>query len=570
MVDGQAVVMDDAADDTRSASLSLPRPRTVLIGGIVGLTCGVEELRLRGGSFSRRLLLARTAIGCAAAAVHSACEPAARRAVARASAQTCVRAEWAASVLVGGGVLGAGALLARRAGARPLMALPLLVIPSFYATLITRENLVMLRATRPVVADALAASSLAALPAGLLCWPPPLLALLLPALVLPPACRALDDDEHRHEPPAVAPDDDVRAACFLNPSPLASLPAARPLYALQQQRADDAPPPMVVVAAVAPATKAGAETAADDVDVTCSAAGGGSRLAAARDAARHAMARLLEARDASVTRGARALFDVIGAMDGRRVTVVEAAEAVVVVVPRDDDGADSAAAERACAAIAEAVRAAEDDGDDDSPAAHPWAVGGTAAVDLRELRAALDGALLEAQEAALRDARPPQPSLAQRAAEWAAVPWRPSWRGGGGGDVGGGGGGGDGGAAASLAGLLELRGGATAALSAAARADALRRLGWLRETLGPVVESRVANRLPLVEGEAVRAAARGFESWVLPPDVVGNDECCEGLVFVAADARNNLLWTRPVGWFRWFASGDLCLLALLLALKELA
>ena len=64
--------------------------------------------------------------------------------------------------------------------------------------------------------------------------------------------------------------------------------------------------------------------------------------------------------------------------------------------------------------------------------------------------------------------------------------------------------------------------------------------------------------------------ARGFESWVLPPDVVGNDECCEGLVFVAADARNNLLWTRPVGWFRWFASGDLCLLALLLALKELA
>ena len=61
-----------------------------------------------------------------------------------------------------------------------------------------------------------------------------------------------------------------------------------------------------------------------------------------------------------------------------------------------------------------------------------------------------------------------------------------------------------------------------------------------------------------------------FSDWVLPPDVVGNDECCEGLVFVAADARNNLLWTRPVGWFRWFASGDLCLLALLLALKELA
>ena len=33
----------------------------------------------------------------------------------------------------------------------------------------------------------------------------------------------------------------------------------------------------------------------------------------------------------------------IGAMDGRRVTVVEAAEAVMVV-PREDDGADSAAA----------------------------------------------------------------------------------------------------------------------------------------------------------------------------------------------------------------------------------
>ena len=566
MVDDQAVVVDHAADDTRSASLSLPRPRTVLIGGIVGLTCGVEELRLRGGSVSRRVLLGRTAIGCVAAAVHSACEPAARRAVARASAQTTARGEWAASVLVGGGVLGAGALLARRAGARKMVvALPLLVIPSFYATLITRENLVMLRATRPVVADALAASSLAALPAGLLCWPPPLLALLLPALVLPPACHALDDVEHRHEPPP----DDVRAALVLHRRPLASLPAARPLYALQQQRADDAPPPMVVVAAVAPATEAEAETAADDVNVASVAAGGGSRVAAARDAARHAMAQLLEARDASVTRGARALFGVIGAMDGRRVTVVEAAEAVVVV-PREDVGADSAAAERACAAIAEAVRTAEDDGDDDSLAAHPllWAVGGTAAVDLRELRAALDGALLEAQEA-LRDARPPQPSLAQRAAEWAAVPWRPSWRGGGG-DVGGGGGGGDGGAAASLAGLLELRGGATAALSAAARADALRRLGWLRETLGPVVESRVANRLPLVEGEAVRAAAAGFESWVLPPDVVGNDECCEGLVFVAADARNNLLWTRPVGWFRWFASGDLCLLALLLALKELA
>lgn len=159
MVDDQAVVMDDAADDTRSASLSLPRPRTVLIGGIVGLTCGVEELRLRGGSVSRRLLLGRSAIGCAAAAVHSACEPAARRAVARASAQTTARGEWAASVLVGGGVLGAGALLARRAGARKMVvALPLLVIPSFYATLITRENLVMLRATRPAVADALAAS----------------------------------------------------------------------------------------------------------------------------------------------------------------------------------------------------------------------------------------------------------------------------------------------------------------------------------------------------------------------------------------------------------------------------
>ena len=129
-----------------------------------------------------------------------------------------------------------------------------------------------------------------------------------------------------------------------------------------------------------------------------------------------------------------------------------------MVVPREDVDADSVAAERACAAIAEAVRAAADDGDDDSLAAHPllWAVGGTAAVDLRELRAALDGALLEAQEA-LRDAHPPQPSLAQRAAEWAAVRWRPSWRGGGG-DVGGGGGGAGGGGEEDREELAELLG----------------------------------------------------------------------------------------------------------------
>ena len=82
----------------------------------------------------------------------------------RQSDERIVRSEWAASITAGLATTVAGAYAVHRMGGRPVLCAGFLLMPSFYASLATRESLVLSRHTRPQLYEAGLAAGTALLP----------------------------------------------------------------------------------------------------------------------------------------------------------------------------------------------------------------------------------------------------------------------------------------------------------------------------------------------------------------------------------------------------------------------
>jgi hypothetical protein len=115
------------------------------------------------------------------------------------------------------------------------------------------------------------------------------------------------------------------------------------------------------------------------------------------------------------------------------------------------------------------------------------------------------------------------------------------------------------------------------ALPQPVRCSALQRLHGLAHVVAPLLEKRTAPAPPLRatgggkdlhEPDMETAMWLGLLPTVVRPGADG-DDIAEGLEPVYL-AGGEVLWQAHVRWFRWFASGDVTLLFVLLLLREIS
>ena len=190
---------------------------TLLAGGslLIDYRRGAPAVR-SSSSIQLAWILAQRVLGCTAVVQSSSyLSSLTQRSYHRASDLLITRAEWGAAISLGLATSAVGATCVQHAGGRPLLCAGFLLMPSFYATLASRESLVLLRASQPRVYEAGLATAVGLLP--LIFLPPSLRVLLGVPLALPPFCAAWLDECTESATTLGAREgmDDMRAAMLL-------------------------------------------------------------------------------------------------------------------------------------------------------------------------------------------------------------------------------------------------------------------------------------------------------------------------------------------------------------------
>lgn len=159
-----------------------------------------REFTARSSAGRLATFASRSFMATAALVSHEKVQAELRRMVRGATDLHISRAEWTVAGTTGVSAFITGGMIVRNFGARPTLAMPFLMIPTFYVTLAVREELVLLRSTRPLLYESGLCAAIAAVP-PILFLPPLLRPLGIPLIGIPILAGWLAEDELEIELP---------------------------------------------------------------------------------------------------------------------------------------------------------------------------------------------------------------------------------------------------------------------------------------------------------------------------------------------------------------------------------